>query len=326
MIWATWRMERSLYVVAGTVLAAIAVLLVVVGIHQASAWTTYSSLHCSQPGSSSSCMSAADSYYSASRFSSTGVAVGFVLPGLLGLVLGAPIVAKEIGQGTNRLAWTQSITRTRWLLWKLGVGALATGLLLAALMPVFQWWTGAVQRGDRIVPPNFDVSGLVPIAYGIFAFMLGVLLGALVRRTGWAFALGLPLFAAFRFLERTYVRPNLVSPVETSKVQLAPSNNWVLNQGYLPLGQSSPGHGITWGSENAALNNCTHPGGAKATYSGKATYSVQHCESLLRLHYVVQMQPASHYWTLQIAEAGVFLAGALVLLVLALVAVRRWRT
>ena len=33
-----------------------------------------------------------------------------------------------------------------------------------------------------------------------------------------------------------------------------------------------------------------------------------------------------HYWTLQIAEDGVFLAGALVLLVLALVAVRRWRT
>ncbi|MHB8290491.1 MAG: hypothetical protein ACYDEY_14905 [Acidimicrobiales bacterium] len=111
-----------------------------------------------------------------------------------------------------------------------------------------------------------------------------------------------------------------MSPVETSKVQLTPSNNCVLNQEYLPLGQSSPGHGITWGSENAALKSGTHPG------DGKATYSVQHCESLLRLHYVVQRQPGSRCWTLQIAEDGVFLAGALVLLVLDLVSVRRWRT
>ncbi|MGA8295687.1 MAG: hypothetical protein WB770_01435 [Acidimicrobiales bacterium] len=320
MIWATWRMERSLYLVAVPLLALIAVLLAIAGLHQEAAWTTYSNLRCGQPGSSSGCMSAADSYYSASRFSSTGVVVGFLVPGLLGLVLGAPIVAREFGQSTNRLAWTQSISRTRWLLLKLAVGALATAALVAALTPVFQWWTGAVQRGDRIVPPNFDVSGIVPVAYALFAFMLGALLGALVRRTGWAFAIGAPVFAAFRFLERSYIRSALVPPVETSKVQLAPSNNWVLNQGFLPLRQSSPGHGMTWRSENAVINSCTNPGG------GKATVSVQHCESLLKLHYVFEIQPGSHYWLLQLAELGVFVAAALVLLALTVVAVRRWRT
>ncbi len=318
MIWATWRMERSLYLVAVAVLALIAVLLALAGAHQEAAWTTFSNLHCSQPGASSGCLSAADSYYSASRFSSTGVVIGFLAPGLLGLVLGVPIVAREIGQSTNRLAWTQSITRTRWLVLKLGVGALATAVLVAGLTPVFQWWTGAVQRGDRIVPPNFDISGLVPVAYALFAFMLGALLGALVQRTGWAFALGVPLFGAFRFLERTYVRSGLVPPAYTSTAQIAPSNNWVLNQGYLPLGQSSPGHGITWQSESVA--SCTNAG------VGKAVHSVQHCESLLRLHYVVQMQPGNHYWTLQLAEAGVFVAAASVLCGLTIVAVRRWRT
>jgi len=143
---------------------------------------------------------------------------------------------------------------------------------------VFQWWTGTVQRGDRIIPPNFDVSGLVPIAYALFAFMLGALLGTLVQRTGWAFALGLPLFAAFRYLERTYVRSVLVPPVDTSAVQIAPSNNWVLNQGYIPLGQSSPGRGITWQSESASMLNCTNPTG------GKAVQSVQHCEWRLMAH------------------------------------------
>ena len=320
MIWATWRMERSLYLVAGAMLAVIAILLALAGAHQEAVWTTFSNLHCDQPGSSSGCMSAADSYYSASRFSSTGVVIGFLAPGLLGLVLGAPIVAREIGQSTNRLAWTQSITRTRWLLLKLGVGAIATAVLIGALTPVFQWWTEAVQRGDRVVPPNFDISGLVPVAYALFAFMLGALLGALVQRTGWAFALGVPLFGAFRFLERTYIRPGLVPPVYTSTTQTAPSNNWVLNQGYLPLGQSSSGHGISWQSEGGAMDSCTNPG------SGKAVHSVQHCESVLRLHYVVQMQPGSHYWTLQLAEAGVFVAAAGALCMLTVVAVRRWRT
>lgn len=320
MIWATWRMERSLYLISVAVLGVIALFLVLAGLHQETAWIAYSNLHCSQPGSSSGCMSAADSYYSASQFSSTGVVVGFLIPGLLGLVLGAQIVAREFGQSTNRLAWTQSISRTRWLLLKLAVGALASAVLVAALTPVFQWWTGAVQRGDRIVPLNFDISGIVPVAYALFAFMLGALLGALVRRTGWAFAIGVPVFAAFRYLERHYVRAALVPPVETSKVQVAPSNNWVLHQGFLPLGQSVPGHGITWGTEYAAMNSCTNPGG------GKATVSVQHCESLLKLHYVVQMQPGSHYWLLQFAEAGVFVAAACVLLALTVVAVRRWRT
>ena len=320
MIWATWRMERPLYFVAGGLLVVVAILLALAGAHQEAAWTTFSNLHCGQPGSSSGCMSAADSYYGASRFSSTGVVIGFLVPGLLGLVLGAPIVAREIGQSTNRLAWTQSITRTRWLVLKLGVGALATAAFVAALTPVFQWWTGAVQRGDRMVPPNFDVSGLVLVAYALFAFMLGALLGALVQRTGWAFALGVPLFAAFRFLERTYVRSSLVPPVYTSTAQVAPSDNWVLNQGYLPLAQPSPRHGTTWQTGSAAMESCTNPGG------GKAVHSVQHCESLLRLHYVVQMQPANHYWTLQLAEAGVFVAAACVLCVLTIVAVRRWRT
>jgi len=320
MIWATWRMERSLYLVAVVALGVIAVLLALAGLHQESAWAAYSNLHCGEPGSTSGCMSAASSYFSASRFSSAGVVVGFLVPGLVGLVFGAPIIARELGQGTNRLAWTQSISRTRWLLLKLAVGALASGALIGALTPVFQWWTGAVQRGDRIVPPNFDASGLVPVAYALFAFMLGAFLGVLVRRTGWAFAIGVPVFAAFRYLERSFVRSALVPPVEMSKIQVAPSNNWVLNQGYLPLGQSSPGRGITWQTKNASISRCTNPGG------GKATVSVQHCESLLKLHFVVQMQPGNHYWLLQLAEAGVFVAAACALLALTVVAVRRWRT
>jgi uncharacterized membrane protein len=43
-----------------------------------------------------------------------GIAV-LVVPGLVGVFWGAPLIAPELAAGTYRLAWTQSVTRTRWL-------------------------------------------------------------------------------------------------------------------------------------------------------------------------------------------------------------------
>ena len=62
------------------------------------------------------------------------------LPLLLGALVGAPLVAREVEQRTHLLVWTQSITRLRWLTVKLalvlGAGLLASGALLAVLI----WW------------------------------------------------------------------------------------------------------------------------------------------------------------------------------------------
>ena len=69
------------------------------------------------------------------------VYVLYALPGLVGLALGVPLVAGEIGHGTNRLAWTQSVTRVRWLAVKLAVGGLVAAGIVAALAVLLQWWT-----------------------------------------------------------------------------------------------------------------------------------------------------------------------------------------
>lgn len=42
-----------------------------------------------------------------------------VLPALAGAFIGCPLVAREIENGTHHLAWTQGVTRTRWLAVKL---------------------------------------------------------------------------------------------------------------------------------------------------------------------------------------------------------------
>ena len=52
-----------------------------------------------------------------------------VVPAVIGVFWGAPLVARELETGTHRLAWNQSVTRTRWLAAKLGVAVLATAVV-----------------------------------------------------------------------------------------------------------------------------------------------------------------------------------------------------
>ena len=48
-----------------------------------------------------------------------------VVPALIGMFWGAPLIAHELETGTFRLAWTQSVSRRRWLLVKMGLVGLA---------------------------------------------------------------------------------------------------------------------------------------------------------------------------------------------------------
>jgi hypothetical protein len=322
MIWATWRLHRSVFISSIVVAVALAIWLAITGAMEANSWAVFTGHHCSIdfPGSSLVCM---NSLSGVGNFSSANAALCGALPALLGMVLGVPLVASEIQQRTNRLAWTQSITRTRWLLVKIVVGALFTAVIVGALTPLVWWWTQAAQR-SHIQPATFDVSGIVEVAYALFAFMLGVALGTLIRKSGWAFAACVPIFALVRAGIRLYIRPGLVSPA-TASVSASASisnNDWLLNSGFVPLARSTPAPGQTWSSNNSVIQNCQNfaPGGQKAAHG--FTY----CEKLNHLHYVVQFQPASHFWALQGAESGIFLVLAGILLGLTVLVVRRWRT
>ena len=115
MIWATWRMHRSIFLASIAVAVAFAIWLAITGRMEANSWTIFTGHHCSIdfPGSSLVCM---NSLSGVGNFSTVNAALYGAFPALLGMVLGVPLVAAEIQQRTNRLAWTQSITRTRWLL------------------------------------------------------------------------------------------------------------------------------------------------------------------------------------------------------------------
>ena len=88
-----------------------------------------------------------------------------LLPALIGMFWGAPLVARELETGTYRLAWTQSVTRTRWLAAKLavvGLASMARGRPASACMVT--WWSARstqVNSEPVLGPTVFAERGIV---------------------------------------------------------------------------------------------------------------------------------------------------------------------
>jgi hypothetical protein len=139
-------------------------------------------------------------------------------PALVGLFFGAPLIARELETGTFRLAWTQSVTRRRWLAVKLGPIGLASMAFGGLLTWIVDWWASPLDAADksRFDPANFGFHGVAPIGYAAFAFALGATAGVLFRRTVPAMAVTLVGFVAARLAVTYWVRPHLASPVRES--------------------------------------------------------------------------------------------------------------
>jgi hypothetical protein len=139
-----------------------------------------------------------------------------VVPGVIGIFWGAPLVSRELETGTFRLAWTQGVSRTRWLAVKLGVVGLASMAAAGLLSLAVTWWSSPVDRANMTLYTSFDQRGLVPIGYAAFAFTFGVLAGVLIRRTVPAMAVTLVGFVASRLLFNHFVLSKLIAPIQRS--------------------------------------------------------------------------------------------------------------
>jgi hypothetical protein len=142
-----------------------------------------------------------------------------LVPLLTGMFWGGPLIAREVEQATHRLAWTQSVSRGRWLATKLGIYLLGATAVAAALTQVMTWWFAPIEGVEddfgRLNPDVFDFRGIVPIAYTLFAFALGAAAGAVFKRTVPAMAVTLvaylPIKIGGQVLRGHYLAPLKVS-------------------------------------------------------------------------------------------------------------------
>jgi ABC-2 family transporter len=311
MAWVTWRQHRLQAVVTAGFVALAAVAAAVSAVPILHAYHRAALVACAPPSTRSGC-DLIVRHFQDEFGGGTEVRWLILLPALAGVFVGAPLVARELEQGTYRFVWTQAVTRRRWLLAKtlllaLGIAA-ATGVLAATVT----WWRHPFDAfAGRMAPGTFDVEGLVVPAYAVFALALGVFAGALLRRTVPAMSLALGGFFAVRLLVSRVVRPHYLAPFHQTTVGIDPrarARDWVLDNSFV----DAAAHRIAARREDLAIVHAQHAGIDPNAY-------------LLSLGWkrVVTYQPAGRFWDFQLIEAGIFLALAAALVLGALALVRR---
>jgi hypothetical protein len=325
VIWLTWRQFRSSAIVVLAALAAMAILLALTPVGSELA-------RCAgQKG----CPVFQTKFLGMThnhllQYLSTAL-VG--VPALLGAFWGAPLIARELESGTYRLAWTQSVTRSRWFVTKVVLVGAATAASCGVFSLMLGAWSSASVNSDRLSPAMFGERGIVPIGYALFAFAVGIVAGVLIRRTVPAMAATLAVFIGVRMGVQFWLRPHLAPAKHAATaiggdlgISQSPSGlsvfagqanlpgAWVLSTRIV----DSAGHAPT---KAFLANTCGGIGGpprsAAGNHSGVPPSAVQHqlqvCIRTVasRFHETVTYQPAGHYWPLQWAETGIFLALAL---------------
>lgn len=311
MAWVTWRQHRLQLAAAAGTLAALGIAALVTALPMHAAYHRHALSACLPPTTRSGCDLIVRHFQS--QFGSI-VHLGdylIVLPALIGAFVGAPLVAREFEQGTYRFAWTQTITRQRWLLGKIMLLAVGTIVFAFALSGMIVWWREPFDVvGGRIRPGPFDVEAIVVPAYALFALVLGVLAGTVLRRTIAAMSVTLGLFFATRFAV-AQLRPHYL-PVEHQRVAgtttATHARDWIVDNALV----DAIGRRITTGREDLAIVHARRAG-------------IDPQEYLLSLGWRRELsyQPAGRFWTFQAIEAGIFVALAVLLAAATVTILRR---
>jgi len=324
MIRVAWRQFRTQALVALGLLALFTAFVIAFGLHLRDEYDFCIPQHACAPPSGNNAVLAG----------LLGPAL-LAIPALLGIFWGAPLVARDFESGTFRLAWTQSVTRRRWL----SVRVALVGAAVLAVAGVASWlvnWGLApivAINLNRFAPSMFTARGVVAIGYAGFAFALGVAAGAVMRRTLPAMVATLAGFVATRVAFTLWIRPTLLPAREVLySVTSGKGVGFYSTAEGLTVGAGAPpipnawmvsdtlvdrAHGVLSTAQLHDLLVRTCPAVVSSPNNPSKAYAIGvACQRTLSHHLVqlVAYQAPSHYWPLQALETGIFLAAAFALI------------
>jgi hypothetical protein len=354
MIWLTWRQFRAQAITAAAALAVFAIVLAATEPDLSGMYNSSGLLTCH----GGACAGLASQFLE--NLSSGGG--GFLIPGspymilyflgvlailiapaITGCFWGAPLISRELEAGTFRLAWNQSITRTRWLAVKLALTGAAAMAVTEAFSLIQAWWAVPIGKAVGLGGASsifsegrfgwfaFPTHGITPLGYAAFAFALGVTAGLLIRHPIPAMAITLAIFAAIQFITPLWIRPNLfpTSQTVTTITAAGASVSLRANPKLILIARVVPGQPGAWiisseGVNAAGQQVSTIPaaceqaisdtlGSHRGTTGGPDSAPLNNCVASHGIRVAESYQPASHYWPLQWSETGMFLALALAL-------------
>ncbi|ALG05591.1 ABC transporter permease [Kibdelosporangium phytohabitans] len=205
MIWVSWRRQRAQLI---TLLGMLVIGGGLIALLRSNMIDTIESLRLTNcvTQSATSCPAAGSIPLFATDWTTplhAGQAVILFLPVLIGVFIGAPLFARELEQGTHVLAFTQSVSRTRWMISKLVVALAPALIVLIALQNLVSWWLSAAgllgpRNSGSLHFLNYGIEHVSPAAFTLFAFAVGAFLGVVSRRTLVAMTAGLGAFVVLR--------------------------------------------------------------------------------------------------------------------------------
>jgi ABC-type transport system involved in multi-copper enzyme maturation permease subunit len=242
-----------------------------------------------------------------------GQALIISLPALIGVFIGAPLFARELEQGTHVLAFTQSVSRTRWMANKLVIALLPALAVLVVLQFLVSWWLSAAgtlgpRKNGAFTALNFGIEHASPVGYALFAFALGTFLGVVSRRTLVAMTAGLGAFIVLRFALSGLV--NRLVPAQRLEVtpdkpyDLREDGSLILDEGWL----DTAGRQVSTDNASTAIQAC------KKSSETQDAFLACLPQSGLSQRYA-SFIPQSQAWQLHLVDAAIF--GGLAVLLLA---------
>ena len=345
LAWVTWRQHRGALTGAIMLLGAISAWLVVSGLAMHHAYASYGLNKCGDinKGACRAALNLFQHQYQSLIQSQPQLLL--LVPGVLGIFVGAPVIARELESGTYRFAWTQGRNRVRWIVAKLAILGTILTVLALGFSALFAWWYGPWNTIlGRISPWSaYEVSGILFAARTLFAFTLGALIGAITRRTVPAMAATAALFLGVVLPSTAWLRQYIetpitiltgMSPLDRTPMAIELSNGtnahvgtqgpqtaWQLSM----WTQDATGHHLTTSQTYTLLQTAqagpfapnAGPVGLGATSVGPTTgpapsgdnfpqWLAQHGYRLGATY-----QPNGRFWHFQLVEAGVYLLLAL---------------
>ncbi|MEU6084778.1 transporter [Streptomyces sp. NPDC047108] len=233
-----------------------------------------------------------------------------VLPVLIGMLWGAPLIGRDRELGTHRLVLTQGVSRTRWFATRMTLAAACAVVVSGVPALLFDWWWEPV--ADRSYglywyeTVALEGSGPRAVAAAVFGLAVGTLAGLLVRRVVLAMGLTVVVTGTVGVLlqwahqARLFVPPQVYVSQGAGRRQPMADKWSAGNWGYL-----------TPSGRRESIANCPYPAGRelKECMTGHGYVSR-----------VYSANPPGDYWAFQWIDTAV-LAG----LAVGLVALTVWR-
>ncbi|MFE2723759.1 hypothetical protein [Kitasatospora sp. NPDC059327] len=274
-----------------------------------------------------------------------------VLPVAFGVFFAAPMLAREFETGTYALAWTQSVSRLRWLATRLGVPLALTLVGSVLLAVVSTWWTGVVEGRFSVAGyyhwftwMSRTTSGPSVVGFCLLSVALGAAVGLVLRRVVASIVVTAVLTLAVRFAvdagrylfapaRETFAALTMAGPRPAGRPYTGPGGppvdpTQVITTGHLPTSTPLESHVVENGLLTSDGLRIPLDGDWLGRYSdGSVECPTSECaahqDTIVQAY--ASYHPPAQEWAMHWAQTGLSLAVTVVLVVFCAVWVRRMR-